>query len=656
MSSKTRPQKRQAEAAELGTLGWLRDHRHGLGPAYVAALVLVAGVVANTLLSGVQLFLLAAVGTVAAGIAILMRVEQTWRQSYLGIVVVFSVAWVVWAANVSTLNAWTWLITTLTIGSVILGVPHWLDRVQRTQVHMERMIRQWPIRSARIGLGESDIVNVRYNEIGNWSATLTWQHGQYMVDQVRKQQLAIEAALGLDQGQLEVDFNGKSNNSVKLSATLNDPHAKGIMWSIPTHEVEGQGTMIDTLHGADAFEIGVRSDGTVKKLKLFKQGWGARQLLIAGIKGSGKSGLLNRIWAQMALCDDVVQWGVDLKGGAELGPWRGVFDWVVTTRDEAIEMVTALMDLVDRRNSLLAKYGWKSWEGSPENPWVVFSVDEARRLLGNMSNAEADLIANLATTARSAGVCIIWSTQYPTLEALGSSQIREQIDQRFCFRMQNSTGEGYVLDFVVNAHKIDADRPGTCYHQDADKLDPNKMRVMFVGDGSSGTRDLIKIIVSLLTGKTPELDQASIENGIENLEAYANRERPELDREHPAPVEPEGETLPEWNENADVPLDSIVGLAREAMTPEEREAAETADREAASAEEAGRLSPDAAREAVLTALEGAGRGGVSAAELAKLATRKHTWTHDLLVELEEQGKVKRNGEGKWFMIKVTQLR
>lgn len=654
-STKTRPRKQQPEAHEMGAWEWLRAHRVGLGPAYVAAPVLVAGIVANLLLSGLQLFLLSAVAIAAFGVTILMRVAETWRQTYLGIVLVFSVAWIVWAANAATLNTWTWLVTALTIGSVVFGVPHWLDRVKRTQVHMEQMIRQWPIRSARIGLGDSDIVNVRYNEIGNWTATLTWEHGQYMVDQVRKQALAIEAALGLDQGQLEVDFNGKSNNSVKLSATLVDPHAKGIMWTIPTHEVEGQGTTIDTLHGDDAFEIGVRSDGTVKKLKLFVQGWGARQLLIAGIKGSGKSGLLNRIWAHAALCDDVVQWGVDLKGGAELGPWRGVFDWIATTREQAIEMVTALMEVVDRRNALLGKRGWKSWKGTPDEPWILFSVDEARRLLGNMSNSEADLIANLATTARSAGVCIIWSTQYPTLEALGSSQIREQIDQRFCFRMQNATGEGYVLDFTVNAHKIDADRPGTCYHQDGDKLDPNKMRVMFVGDGSNGTRNLIKIIVDLLTGKTPELDEATIDGMIETAEAYANRERSGYDRENPAPAETEVDDLPDMEATGKLSLAEIAEAARRDMTPEEREAEAAAEREAEAAE-AARLSPEMAREAVISALREAGEAGVSAAELAKLATRKHTWTYDLLVELEKAEQVKRTEDGKWKMTTVKSLR
>ena len=37
--------------------------------------------------------------------------------------------------------------------------------------------------------------------------------------------------------------------------------------------------------------------------------------------GSGKSGILNIIIANLAGCRDVELWGIDMKGGMELQPW-----------------------------------------------------------------------------------------------------------------------------------------------------------------------------------------------------------------------------------------------------------------------------------------------------------------------------------------------
>ena len=63
-----------------------------------------------------------------------------------------------------------------------------------------------------------------------------------------------------------------------------------------------------------------------------------RNVLIGGIAGAGKSGILNVIIAALAACRDVVLWGVDLKGGMELQPWAACFDRLATTPDEAAEL------------------------------------------------------------------------------------------------------------------------------------------------------------------------------------------------------------------------------------------------------------------------------------------------------------------------------
>jgi S-DNA-T family DNA segregation ATPase FtsK/SpoIIIE len=313
-------------------------------------------------------------------------------------------------------------------------------------------------------------------------------------------------------------------------------------------------------------------------------------------------------------------------------------------------MIEAAEELVERRGQLLKKYGWKSWQGSAEHPWLCISIDEAASLLGaSAKSSEIERVAEIARKGRAVGVSLILATQYPTLDALGSSQIRQQIDQRFCFRMSDSEGEGYVITSgIVNAHKIDPDRPGTCYHEDGGRLDSLQMRIVFVGDGSGGTPNTVAQVADLLRGKTPGLDRDSIAGGIELLEAYANREiyveGDEMsETEGGSPADDET-PIPEWSENGEVDVAGITAQAEAGMTPAQRESSENAQRELAETESR-RLDETGAREAVSQALAEAGAGGIRAAELARVATRKSTWTYDLLSEMEEDGLVRRTGSG-----------
>lgn len=636
-----------------GWVEWLRARRIGLAPLYLTLPVLIFGIVCN--LAPSVWWILIGLAAMSAGswAWITMKVSEGWRRWYWAINVVSIGAWVAWASTLSTVRGWFWAIGVLTSGAIVLAVPHWVDQTKRTQVRMEGMVREWPIRGARIGLGDTRIRSLVNTPIG-WTAKLAWVDGAHSVRKIEKMESEVEGALGLPRDSLKIDFDGRSNSSVILNVTLKDPHARAIMWDLPVVETE-EGPQVETLHGADPFTIGLRADGTEKKLQMFVRGWGARNALIAGMKGSGKSGLLNLIWTVMALCDDVVQWGVDLKGGVELGPWRGTFDWIVTKRADAVKMLEAVEQLVERRSEIMAKRGWKNWQGSPENPWVLVSIDEAASLLGNATQKELDRISDIFRKGRAAGVALILATQYPTLEALGSSQIRQQIDQRFCFRMADGDGEGYVITAgTVNADKISDERPGTCYHQDANRLDKLAMRIVFVGDGSNGTDNMVGRVSEMLRGKTPEMDRDSIARGIETLELYANRfsemdrDGSEMDERDETETSETAETeIPPWTDDGSASMADIVTRAK-------RDAGlgETPPDEADEEPETPRLSDEDARKALLSALHEAGPGGLRYGDLEKPTTRRKTWVYDRLNELEEEGQVRRLPSGTWALADV----
>lgn len=641
------------EPEPYGFIERLRMHRIGLAPVFLALPVLIFGIVCNTALDGMLMAVCMVSVTLAAAVWVVTRVPEGWRRVHWAIIIAAIDTWLIWASTLSTARGWMWALGLLASGTILLAIPHWADQVKRTKVHMEGMIRNWPLHAERIGLGDTRIVNMTHTAVG-WVGKLTWPQGKHSIRKIQKTEHEIEGALDLPHNSLKIEFDGKSNRSVILNVTLEDPHAKGIMWQPPVRPT-ADGPQVRTLHGADAFEIGVRADGTKKFLQIFKPGWGARSIMVGGTKGSGKSGFLNLIWTTMALCDDVVQWGIDLKGGAELGPWEGVFDWIVNDYESALRMVEAAEQLVERRGHLLKKYGWKSWQGSAEHPWVLISIDEAASLLGKMDSKQLFRVEEIARKGRAVGVALIVATQYPTLDAIGSTQIREQLDQAFCFRMKSDTGESFVITAGdVDAQLIDADRPGTCYHQDGEKLDRIAMRIIFVGDGSAGTRNTVKVIADMMRGETPEMDSDSIRDGIEKLEAYANREevngmrdsnRDERDGDTEM-SEMDTETAAEFVEDDSATLGEIMSRAEMAKTPAERDA-DAAARAAEVEPETLKLSDEDARVALIDALSRAGSTGLSYGELEGPTTRKKTWVYDRLLELESDDRVRRTGDGKW---------
>lgn len=648
--------------SEYGMVEWLREHRVPLGPAYLGVPVLAGGLVAHFTLSLVQT-VIGVVVLALAGFTIAGKAQgQGLRKVYFSVVTMFVCGWLLAAQQIpDQRDTWIWLLFTLVVGGTLVAIPWWADNVKRTHVKMEHVIKSWPIRAERIRLAETHLTDVKTTPIG-WAAKLRWLPGQYQVEDVEKRLGEIEGALGLQHGQLRMPRDGKSTNSINLVVVKNDPHSTSIPWEIPTTEVNGQ-LVLKRLRAEQGIDFGIREDGVRKRLVLWLKDWGARQLLAAGMKGSGKSMALNIIWATFALCTDVVQWGVDLKGGMELGPWRPLFDWVVTTREGAVEMMKAVERIINERAEHASRSRWKVWQASPEWPILVLSVDEAASLLGgSASGKDVDRVADLARRGRAVGVIIILATQYPTLEALGSSQIRAQIDQRLCFRMADSEGEAYVIpDHVVRADKIDADRPGTCYHLDNEKLDKMPMRTYFLSD------ETIDQLVSLLEGETTTLDAVS-QRVADECETYANREvfvssdrddqdasgrdgdrDNETDRDET--TETDGDDmadLPEWESGEGVSFEDMVSRHRERMTPEERDAADRAAQaeQDAEAAEPVRLDEAAAKARFEELLRAAGPDGMRAGELAKACTRSSTWLYDYFDEVGEKV-VKRTRHGTW---------
>jgi hypothetical protein len=299
------------------------------------------------------------------------------------------------------------------------------------------------------GLAGSTLKHVTANPWG-WSGTLLLRPGLTLEDaQARRRNL--DSALGTRPGSVRLDQDPARADRVTLRVVERDPLERPIRWRGPQ-----VGSVTQPL------PLGPLEDGSPMLLPVAGQ-----CVLIAGIRGSGKSGVLNVVVGELAACPDVVLWGLDLKHGLELGPWASVFDRIARTLPDAEALVEAADRIRTARGELLAREGTqREWRPTPERPALVVVCDEQGRLRESPT-AVARLEA-IATMGRSLGVWLVSATQYPTVEVLGSSELRSQYTCMVLLRIQRKQHVNVVLGEGAanagwNAHEIDPDKPGVCY-------------------------------------------------------------------------------------------------------------------------------------------------------------------------------------------------
>jgi S-DNA-T family DNA segregation ATPase FtsK/SpoIIIE len=80
----------------------------------------------------------------------------------------------------------------------------------------------------------------------------------------------------------------------------------------------------------EAITLGLFEDHQPDELRLYEADR-QRHVLIGGVNGAGKSGLINVALGSLARCQDLVLWGIDLKGGMEFAGWQPVLDRLATS-------------------------------------------------------------------------------------------------------------------------------------------------------------------------------------------------------------------------------------------------------------------------------------------------------------------------------------
>ena len=168
--------------------------------------------------------------------------------------------------------------------------------------------------------------------------------------------------------------------------------------------------------------------------------------LIVGLRGSGKSNLLNVLLAQLARCPDVLIFAIDLKGGRMAAPWiqpwlegraeNPVINWLATDRAEADIMLRALLRAVEARARSCS--GGEKIIPSAGQPAILLVCDEIAVILGmgtggprlsaheTSNTALAGLATRLVMTGRSEAIDLIMATQRGTVTMMGSADLKSQ--------------------------------------------------------------------------------------------------------------------------------------------------------------------------------------------------------------------------------------
>jgi S-DNA-T family DNA segregation ATPase FtsK/SpoIIIE len=423
---------------------WAWRYRSELGPVGIAAVTLAAA----WWLHGAHPHWWLSLAVVTAAVAAVMAVAghrlgiptrgECW---YAAAVAAGTGGWLSAATTIGPFAPPLPLV--LAVGGLVLAVPWWAHGRRRARVRVERKLAVWPEISHAVGLGGSEVMSAVV-DLWGWRARFRLVRGQ-TIDDVRAKLPAIESGLGTFRGSARVHPTPDDlANRFELRVLDKDPHAEAIPWPGPSVTSITQ-----------PIDLGPFEDATPCRVMFLR-----RHGLLAGGTGWGKSVGINGLTGNLVACTDVVIWGIDLKRGMELDPWKSCIDWLATTPAEARAMLADAVLVLEERAADLAAAGLRVWEPSPARPALIIIADEYAELTEAAPDATQHS-DSVGRRGRAVAVQLIAATQRPTQKAMRQGALRSMMDIRVCFRVRERRDVDLILGQGMlaagwNAHKLNA--------------------------------------------------------------------------------------------------------------------------------------------------------------------------------------------------------
>jgi hypothetical protein len=240
----------------------------------------------------------------------------------------------------------------------------------------------------------------------------------------------LTSALGRRRGDVQVELDADWNTLAYIHVREGDPH-KGLS----AEQMDPEVTSV-----ADPLLIALYDDAAPFYLRIFDREIGGIDVLVAGDKGSGKSSLLIRELKLIVRVPDVTILVADGAHGRDLGPWETCFYRYVTDPKALLDLVRTLCALVDERERTMRRKGWRVWKPSRRHPVILLVIEEMKVFAGSEYGPDiADCLKYIATRNRATGIVIEGLTQYPNGRNVFSHEVRKGMDNRFQFRMGESS-------------------------------------------------------------------------------------------------------------------------------------------------------------------------------------------------------------------------
>jgi S-DNA-T family DNA segregation ATPase FtsK/SpoIIIE len=454
-------------AEVIGHLVW--RYRNELGPYYSIFGLAVVGQIGHVVAGAWwPLALLVGAGVTAACWRWLA--DRRPERVYVAVVGGAATLWTaaVWSASWDT----GWFLWTAVVGATAAAIPRWWHYRRRRRItvqrgsprgarrELRRIVKHWPELAEDMELGGSHIQRADADPIG-YTLTLALRSGLTAADVIGKLS-RVESVLRTRPGAARLLPDAARADRAHMRIVRNDPLAVPIPWPGSTATTINEPVVLGRFEAGDTVQIALVGE----------------HMLIGGAMGRGKSGVLNAIMAELSVRSDAVVWGIDMKRGLELAPWRPMLDRLATTEDAAYELLSAANRVLDARAELLAERGERKWLPSATGPALVIAIDELAEL-----NGEAlALFERIARLGRALAIILVGVTQRPSAAALGGLDARTQLTARVSlgvveardaelilgtgrlgagWRAERLGGPGYFLVLVPGQHEVP--RPARAY-------------------------------------------------------------------------------------------------------------------------------------------------------------------------------------------------
>lgn len=377
----------------------------------------------------------------AASAAVLAVASVTGAPAAIGFAAAAAVVATGWVTYAGLSTPWSSAaVLALLVPALFLGVlypvvrghhQHAVAEARRMAEHarLAAEARKWPDLFARVGAKGVTVVDSAETRAGHTHRLQLPRTGKVTFKKLESSCDALETAARLRDGAIRFE-RGEHAGEALMHVAENDILAQVIPYPDDLSDLTvNRPVRIATFEDGTTCEVLLREVAT----------------LIVGLRGSGKSNLLNVLIAQMGRCVDTVIFMIDLKGGRAALPWirpwlegrtpRPVIDWVATSRDEAERMLAALLRGIEARAH--SGSGGEKITPSPDQSAVILIVDEMAVIFGDHGGPKTSMdgttnrkLAGMGTQlvqlGRSEAVDPVWATQRGTVSMTGGGDLKSQ--------------------------------------------------------------------------------------------------------------------------------------------------------------------------------------------------------------------------------------